>query len=453
MAGDRVLRCYKDGARPSPRRGWSGRCTRSATRSPASTSTTGRGSSWSASTARPWPSSSCRRAPARGRCPDRRRPPGPAAALPWPDGRCSTSTCTRSTCHGPGRPVVIDWTNARPGPPGLDVAIAALILASVSLTGEVPAADELLTAYAAAAPAPYATTSRTPRPCGSPGAHQRGQRRLMTATVASPAPPPRRLTARVRPALRRGAGPIGHHRADRGARRPRGHRARRRTLQAALPARRRAGHRRPVHPGPLLRLLRRADQPHPRQAPEWADALRRDGRQVADRPLRRRQDGRDPAPARLGDAPGRAFVCIVRDLEPVAASWEARARTPRTWAGAPTRTPPGRSPPGTAPCAGSAAPSSSAPTTRSSSSTTASSVTPRAPSLGRVLDWLGLDRTDGRRRGVRPRPPALRRARGAQAAHPARRRPRVPRRARRARRLGAGDLAAGAVGPYPTGRR
>ena len=57
---------------------------------------------------------------------------------------------------GPVGPVVIDWTNARPGPPGLDVAMSALILAGVALTLEFPEAGDLLTAYGAAAPAPYA---------------------------------------------------------------------------------------------------------------------------------------------------------------------------------------------------------------------------------------------------------------------------------------------------------
>jgi aminoglycoside phosphotransferase (APT) family kinase protein len=57
---------------------------------------------------------------------------------------------------GPDGPVVIDWTNARPGPPGLDVAMSAMILAGVALTLEFPGAGDLLTAYGAAAPAPYA---------------------------------------------------------------------------------------------------------------------------------------------------------------------------------------------------------------------------------------------------------------------------------------------------------
>jgi len=56
---------------------------------------------------------------------------------------------------GPDGPVVIDWTNAGPGPAGLDVAMSALILAGVALTGEIPEADQLLGAYAAAVTTPY----------------------------------------------------------------------------------------------------------------------------------------------------------------------------------------------------------------------------------------------------------------------------------------------------------
>jgi aminoglycoside phosphotransferase (APT) family kinase protein len=72
---------------------------------------------------------------------------------------------------GPDGPVVIDWTNARSGPPGLDVAMSALILAGVALTLEFPGAGDLLTAYGAAAPAPYAehleeaARIRSSKPC------------------------------------------------------------------------------------------------------------------------------------------------------------------------------------------------------------------------------------------------------------------------------------------------
>ena len=58
-------------------------------------------------------------------------------------------------------------------------------------------------------------------------------------------------------------------------------------------------------------------------------ALRGDAGQVAAGPVRRRQDGRDPAPARLGDAPGRA-VRLHRQGPRAGRgdSWEARARNP-----------------------------------------------------------------------------------------------------------------------------
>ncbi|GAA0906784.1 hypothetical protein Vau01_070850 [Virgisporangium aurantiacum] len=51
-------------------------------------------------------------------------------------------------------PVVIDWRNARTGPPGLDVALTALILAQVAVDPEHPArtaAREILTAFLRAA--------------------------------------------------------------------------------------------------------------------------------------------------------------------------------------------------------------------------------------------------------------------------------------------------------------
>jgi tRNA A-37 threonylcarbamoyl transferase component Bud32 len=77
--------------------------------------------------------------------------------LPWP----GTEPLIHADFHpfnvilGPGGPVVIDWTNAGSGPGGLDVALSAVILAGVALTGEVPEAAELLEAYAAAVATPY----------------------------------------------------------------------------------------------------------------------------------------------------------------------------------------------------------------------------------------------------------------------------------------------------------
>jgi phosphotransferase family enzyme len=82
-------------------------------------------------------------------------------ALPWP-GAAPGESLLHLDFHpfnvlmGPEGPVVIDWTNARPGPPGLDVAMSALILAGVALTLEFPEAGDLLTAYGAVAPSAYA---------------------------------------------------------------------------------------------------------------------------------------------------------------------------------------------------------------------------------------------------------------------------------------------------------
>src|SRR3954465_12008133 len=55
---------------------------------------------------------------------------------------------------GPAGPVVIDWRNARDGPPGLDLAVTALIMALVATGGEHPMAGpaaEMLSAFARAA--------------------------------------------------------------------------------------------------------------------------------------------------------------------------------------------------------------------------------------------------------------------------------------------------------------
>jgi tRNA A-37 threonylcarbamoyl transferase component Bud32 len=78
-------------------------------------------------------------------------------ALPWPGGESLLHLDFHplNVMIGPDGPVVIDWTNARPGPPGLDVAMSAVILAGVALTGEFAAAAELLTAYGRVAPSPY----------------------------------------------------------------------------------------------------------------------------------------------------------------------------------------------------------------------------------------------------------------------------------------------------------
>jgi phosphotransferase family enzyme len=77
--------------------------------------------------------------------------------LPWPGGEplIHGDFHPFNVIAGPSGPVVIDWTNAGPGPAGLDVALSAVILAGVALTGELPEAAELLRVYAAAVETPY----------------------------------------------------------------------------------------------------------------------------------------------------------------------------------------------------------------------------------------------------------------------------------------------------------
>ncbi len=77
--------------------------------------------------------------------------------LPWPGAEplIHLDFHPFNVILGSAGPVVIDWTNAGPGPAGLDVAMSALILAGVALTGELPEAGQLLEAYAAAVTMPY----------------------------------------------------------------------------------------------------------------------------------------------------------------------------------------------------------------------------------------------------------------------------------------------------------
>ncbi len=94
-------------------------------------------------------------------------------ALPWP-GAADGEALLHLDLHplnillGASGPVVIDWANARPGPPGLDVALAALILAQLQVTPGMlpedpaleealrPLLDELLETYATCVSTPYA---------------------------------------------------------------------------------------------------------------------------------------------------------------------------------------------------------------------------------------------------------------------------------------------------------
>lgn len=93
-------------------------------------------------------------------------------ALPWP-GAVPGEALLHLDLHPlnvilrGGDPVVIDWPNARPGPPGLDVAMTAVILAQVVVTDGMleavgiaerarPALAALLTAFAGHVGTPYA---------------------------------------------------------------------------------------------------------------------------------------------------------------------------------------------------------------------------------------------------------------------------------------------------------
>jgi aminoglycoside phosphotransferase (APT) family kinase protein len=84
-------------------------------------------------------------------------------ALPWPDagpGECLLHVDLHplNVIVTAGGPVLIDWTNARVGPPGLDVAVTVLVLVQVGL-GD-PGLREPLLEYAEAfarhAATPYA---------------------------------------------------------------------------------------------------------------------------------------------------------------------------------------------------------------------------------------------------------------------------------------------------------
>ena len=93
-------------------------------------------------------------------------------ALPWP-GAGQGESLLHLDLHplnvivAAQGPVVIDWSNARPGPAGLDVALTALILAQVAVTpGMLPddpdleelvrvVVGELLAAFATAVSTPY----------------------------------------------------------------------------------------------------------------------------------------------------------------------------------------------------------------------------------------------------------------------------------------------------------
>jgi tRNA A-37 threonylcarbamoyl transferase component Bud32 len=109
-------------------------------------------------------------------------------ALPWP-GAADGEALLHLDLHpfnvlvGSDGPVVIDWTNAAVGPPGLDLAMSAVVLAGVALTLEFPEAADFLTAYAAVVPSyadhlDAAAAIRLSKPLTTPE-----ERRLMSRTV------------------------------------------------------------------------------------------------------------------------------------------------------------------------------------------------------------------------------------------------------------------------------
>ena len=183
----------------------------------------------------------------------------------------------------------------------------------------------------------------------------------------------------------------------------------------------------------------------PEQAPEWAphyEAMRAKW-------ARARYVGDKMVAIRLQHVwetlPDARFVCIVRDLEPVAASWQARARDPDDvgWS------------------ADAGATSAVAAWNRSlrrvrravkQRPDRAAVVEydrffgdPVGASLDRVLEWLGLDRAPEVEAAFGAVHRHVRRAGCPQAAHPPSGRSGLPRPARRACGVGAGDDPARAV--------
>ncbi|MEP9381172.1 phosphotransferase [Nocardioides cheoyonin] len=89
-------------------------------------------------------------------------------AIDWPDGvLLHLDLHPLNVILSPDGPVVVDWSNARPGDPGLDVALTVLILAQLEISpgmlpsqpdleeGLRPRLDEFLRTFVAAVSAPY----------------------------------------------------------------------------------------------------------------------------------------------------------------------------------------------------------------------------------------------------------------------------------------------------------
>jgi len=92
-------------------------------------------------------------------------------ALDWPGAGAGESLLhldlhPLNVLMGDAGPVVIDWSNAGPGPAGLDVAMSALILAQVvvspAVLGGPPGAGDLVAAMLGELLARFATAAHTP---------------------------------------------------------------------------------------------------------------------------------------------------------------------------------------------------------------------------------------------------------------------------------------------------
>ncbi len=271
--------------------------------------------------------------------------------------------------------------------------MSALILAGVALTLEFPEAGDLLTAYGAAAPAPYAEHLEEAARIRSGKPHTTVEEQAVMARAAgtrgarvgSPTVPT------TRPALPRGAGPVRHHGAGRGpVARIRAWRSGSSGTSGSTRATR-AGDAGAVRPRERFFALHDGmTNVVPANGAEWqahydAMAAKWDtAAYVGDKMVSIRHA------ARVGDA-ARGAVRLHRARHRAGRGSPGRRgrATPRIVAGGPTRTRARRWSAGTARCAASAARSGSGPTTRSWSSTTASSATRPAPASARCSRGWG----------------------------------------------------------------
>jgi aminoglycoside phosphotransferase (APT) family kinase protein len=83
-------------------------------------------------------------------------------ALPWPGGEplLHLDLHPLNVLVGPAGPIVIDWVNARPGRPGVDLAMTAILIAQTAVAPDLPGelaepVRALLAAFAASVSEPY----------------------------------------------------------------------------------------------------------------------------------------------------------------------------------------------------------------------------------------------------------------------------------------------------------